>query len=157
MTTYALVGCGADKADKPMPARDLYTSSYFEKKRRIAEILTEESGGKWWVLSAKHHVVQPDEVIEPYERPMSELTEDQTAAWAAEVKVQLSMAPWLDDEESTLLVLAGQDYLNPIREWLESHGCELDLPFEDTSGQGEQNRLLKRWVRRLENRSLAEY
>jgi len=154
MSTYVFVGCGSDKAEEPRPARDLYTSDFFAKRRRVAELI----GDKWWVLSAKHHVVQPDEVLEPYDRTLSKMTEDQIAAWAAEVKVALSMAPWLDDAESRLVVLAGMDYYEPWAEWIrEEHEVELDLPFAETEGIGEQNRILKRWIRELENSSLADY
>jgi hypothetical protein len=97
-------------------------------------------------------------VLEPYDRTLSKMTEDQIAAWAAEVKVALSMAPWLDDAESRLVVLAGMDYYEPWTEWVrEEHEVELDLPFAETEGMGEQKRILKRWIRELENSSLADY
>jgi len=151
--TYYLVGCGSDKADGPRPAGQLYTSKYFERKWAIAGI----EGDKRWVLSAEHHVLPPDKEISPYDTSMDELDEEETAAWAEEVTDQLALAEWTDDPEATLVVLAGQDYVEPLREWLEDAPFEVRLPFSDTSGQGEQNRLLKHWLRELENSSLADY
>lgn len=151
--TYYLVGCGSDKANKPRPAGKLYTSKYFERKWKIAGI----EGDKRWVLSAEHHVIPPDKEIAPYDTSMDELDEEETAAWAEEVTDRLALAPWIEDPEATLVILAGQDYVEPIREWLEEKPVELRLPFADTEGQGEQNHLLKRWLREISNRSLAEW
>ena len=34
--TLVVVGCGAAKRDEPTVAKDLYTSTYFQKKREFA-------------------------------------------------------------------------------------------------------------------------
>ena len=61
-----LVGCVAQKQSSAAPARDLYISPLWRKRRRYAE----STGMPWYVLSAEHGVLDPDEVIEPYDRYM---------------------------------------------------------------------------------------
>lgn len=45
--SLVLVGCGADKADEPRAAKDLYRSSYFSLKRDVAEL-----ADTWYIISA---------------------------------------------------------------------------------------------------------
>jgi len=59
----ALIQCTDSKRDEPAPARDLYdTSSYFRKMRRWVDLKADE----WYILSAKHGIVQPDVVLDPF-------------------------------------------------------------------------------------------
>ncbi len=62
-----LVGCVATKAPAPAPAKDLYRSQLFTRRRAYAEA----SGKPWFILSALHGLVQPDEVTEPYDLNMT--------------------------------------------------------------------------------------
>ena len=57
-----LVGCVAGKLDHPAPARDLYTTPLFRKRRDYAERM----GLPWFVLSARHGLVTPDTRLYPY-------------------------------------------------------------------------------------------
>ncbi len=59
-----LIGCVASKLPASAPAKDLYTSALWMKRRTYAE----QSGGPWAILSAEHGLVQPDQVISPYDR-----------------------------------------------------------------------------------------
>ncbi len=45
----------------PSPAKDLYVSALFDKERAYAE----RTGIPWFILSAQHGLVAPDEVLEP--------------------------------------------------------------------------------------------
>lgn len=56
-----LVGCVKSKLKTPAKARDLYTSSYFAKMRDYAERVA----GRWFILSAKHGLVSPDQRLTP--------------------------------------------------------------------------------------------
>lgn len=137
---YALVGCGASKivTAGPVPAKDLYTSTYFAKKREFAE----RHCDAWWVLSAKHEAILSDATIQTYDRTMDDV---QVEGWARSVRVTLHHcdAKWVG-EDSELVVLAGRDYVDPIRDELERMdsddglGVSVRFPFDDTSGIGEQ-------------------
>src|SRR5437879_2590214 len=62
MQRVGLVGCVKSKRSVPTAAADLYTSTLFVGRRRWVEASCE----RWFILSAKHGVVPPDELIEPY-------------------------------------------------------------------------------------------
>lgn len=93
----ALVGCGKLKAST-RAARDLYLGGLFRLARRYAE-----THDAWWVLSAAHGLVHPDEVLVPYDerlRPGDEM-------WGVRVAWQLARAV---PPDATLVVLAGAPY-----------------------------------------------
>jgi hypothetical protein len=54
-----LVGCVKTKALEASPARDLYLSPLFERRRRYAEL----SGQPWYILSAEHGLLDPGTII----------------------------------------------------------------------------------------------
>ena len=76
-----LVSCAATKLDHPAPAADLYTSPLFIKSRSYAEA----SGHPWFVLSARHGLVEPRTVLEPYDTKLADLTPSERSAWADRV------------------------------------------------------------------------
>ena len=59
-----LVSCSKSKLDHPAAAKELYTSPLFRHARHYAEGL----GAPWFILSAEHGLVAPDEWLAPYER-----------------------------------------------------------------------------------------
>jgi len=131
--TAVLVGCGAKKRDGPAAAKDLYTSTYFQKKRAVAETVGED----WRILSAKHRLWDPDRWLRPYDRSMDDV--EDTDHWAAVVGSDLTA--WLNsefDEPVELLVLAGRDYVDSLRPVIGDLGLDAKYPFDGTSGIGEQ-------------------
>lgn len=97
--TIVLVGCGSAKIDEPAPARDLYSSNYFKLKRAYAEAV----GDAWYILSAEHGLVAPDEILEPYDTTMTDV---EPREWEKQVREELPQAG-----VETAIVLAGSDYL----------------------------------------------
>lgn len=74
-----LVGCVKTKRDEPAPAKDLYISPLFNKRRRYAE----QHRIPWMILSAKEPGFIPiDEVLAPYDRMMNKLSADERDSWA---------------------------------------------------------------------------
>ncbi len=153
-----LVGCGkakidlSDREEDTIPAAKLYSSSYFRLKREYAE----RQSDSWLILSALHGLLSPWEPIEPYDVSLtrsgfSGSDDPQYASidhWATAVDLDLcevveTLFPDLDE----LVVLAGQAYVEPLRPALEAicdrHGVTLRLPFDRTSGIGEQQAWLK--------------
>ncbi len=75
-----LIGCVKTKLGHGAPAKDLYVSDYFAKMRAYAEA----SGRPWFILSAEHGLVSPEEWLEPYERYLPDTARGQSPAgwWA---------------------------------------------------------------------------
>ncbi|MBF4161595.1 DUF6884 domain-containing protein [Nocardioides acrostichi] len=83
-----LVGCVKTKLDHGAPARDLYVSDYFAKMRSYAEA----TGLPWFILSAEHGLVAPDDWLEPYERYLPDTTHEYRRGWGEKAAAQLQEA-----------------------------------------------------------------
>lgn len=74
-----LISCAKTKRNTPSAAKDLYQSDLFRSMRRYAE----ENADTWYILSAKHGVLQPDTIIDPYEKTLNQMTKPETKAVSA--------------------------------------------------------------------------
>lgn len=83
-----LVGCVKTKLVHGARARDLYASDYFLKMRQYAEA----SGLPWFILSAEHGLVAPEDWLEPYERYLPETSREYRHDWGERVALQLEEA-----------------------------------------------------------------
>lgn len=119
-----LVSCVKTKTSAPMPAKDLYTSPWFIKARALAQ----RSGAPWFVLSAQHGLVHPDDVIEPYDRRLKDMTSDSRRDWGRDVVANLveQIGP-LDGKR--VEVLASRTYTEPIRGLLARAGAVVMEPL----------------------------
>lgn len=109
-----LVGCVANKSAKMVPARDMYLSPTFARRRVYAEA----SGRPWFVLSSRWGLVHPDELIAPYEHSLAEQPNMYRRAWGRLVAEQLAVAFPL--ERGMLVEVHADDlYVESIRSSLE--------------------------------------
>jgi hypothetical protein len=138
---FALVGCGSAKHDTPAPARELYTSTYFELKRQYAV----EHADSWHILSAKHGLVVPDEPIAPYDASLSKrsdsyIGDDAVATWGERVRTSLETHLTERNPTPAVVVLAGEDYAAPLDPLLEQSRFDVEWPFrqDDLAGIGDQ-------------------
>lgn len=122
-----LVACVAGKRERPAPARELYTSPWFQKARAYVE----HQGGQWFILSAKHGLIGPDEVIEPYDETLARMSAAQRRLWG--VRVIEAMGRQIE-AAAPLIVLAGRNYRDPLWSAIEHRAS---VPMEGL-GIGEQ-------------------
>lgn len=135
----------SDETGPAWEAQDLYTSTYFGVKRDFAEMATQwarkRDGEAWAILSAEHYLLRPWEPVKPYDTTIDDLGDDYTNddhlvdfayprrpdgrplvteldKWTFMVAVELQR--WLTQfgrgTVRNLIVLAGQDYVEPLRE-----------------------------------------
>lgn len=119
-----LVGCVKKKLDVPAPARELYTSPLFRKERAYAE----QAGVPWFVLSAEHGLVDPDEVLAPYDLRLSTTSRDYRRAWGARVVERLGEVVG-SVSGKTVEVHAGSAYTDSIRDLLIREGATVVEPL----------------------------
>ena len=119
----ALVSCVAQKLECAAPAKDLYISAWFKKAR----IYVEGEFDEWYILSAKHYILHPDTVIEPYDEILKNSKE-----WADVVNGILDKNKWYT-------IFAGKKY----RKYLNHN---LIIPLEGM-GIGKQLQWLNRNTR----------
>lgn len=106
VTRIGLVACAAAKLDHPASARDLYTSALFRKASAFAEATCD----RWYVLSAKHGLLSPDTVVEPYDVVLGSAPH----AWAERVREQLAIE-LRGTPRVVLVALAGEKYRTFLR------------------------------------------
>jgi hypothetical protein len=138
-----IVGCSATKRDvgQPVPARDLYDSDYFDKRREFAEL----AGDDWVILSAEHGILDPGEAIEPYNTRLGNLGADGRANLIDSLALSLGGrigATW--PLGIRLIVLAGRQYVAAVDEALAPadtprspdlrEHVRLETPLQDVDG-----------------------
>lgn len=115
-----LVGCVKSKLDHGASARDLYVSDYFVKMRTYAEA----SRLPWFILSAEHGLVTPDEWLEPYERYLPGTSRAYRQAWGEKVAKQLEQA--VGSLEGVVIdVHAGAAYVESVEEAFGPRGAQV--------------------------------
>lgn len=70
--TFLVIPCGADKADAPAPAAELYVGSMFRMALAAAETEAAEIGATVLIFSALHGLVELDTVLAPYDVKMGD-------------------------------------------------------------------------------------
>ena len=117
----AIVSCVKQKRTSAAPARDLYVSELFRGLRRFAEARADA----WYILSAEHGLLHPDQVVAPYERTLNTMRKPERLAWAAQV-----------------ILLAGARYRETIEPFLRGKGYEVLVPLQGMA-LGKQLQYLK--------------
>lgn len=128
-----LISCAKSKLNHPAKARDLYISPQFQKSFTYANILKPDA---IFILSAKYGLVEPDQVISPYEKTLKNLSAEKRA-WAGSVLTSLRQHS--DLKSDLFIILAGQDY----RKYLLPELRYFTIPLEGLS-QGRQLQELNR-------------
>lgn len=148
---YYLVGCGKAKRAEQSAARELYVGNLFRAARAYVE--AQESRPWWWVLSARHGLVKPDQRLEPYEQTMPTTVTGQRR-WASVVLTQLEQQLGRAAlAEAELVLLAGSRYTDGLRGLLEACGVAVLEPLRGLE-LGERLSWFKR--QRLEGQRLEE-
>lgn len=80
-----LLGSLGERVSVPAPAKEVFREVAFQLNRLDAEV----SGNPWFVLSAEHGLVAPNEWMSPDLRTLDDMDDDYRAAWAAWVLARL--------------------------------------------------------------------
>ena len=126
MRRIGLVGCVKSKLDSVQPAADLYISPLFRFRREYVE----RSCDEWWILSALHGLVKPDQELGPYDVTLKNSSRSERRRWSRVVIDQIFelIGPSFGD---VFEIHAGNDY----RSWglereLQSLGCRVEVPTD---------------------------
>lgn len=124
MKRILLISCVSRKGDKKAKAKDLYLGALFTNSMAYAKTL---NPNKIFILSALHHLVDPEQEIEPYNVTLSYvppdkktknpelkvLTKKEAKLWGQIVIEQLKKETDLENDE--FILLAGQSYVKQIK------------------------------------------
>jgi hypothetical protein len=81
-----LVACVKQKRAPKSQAKDLYVSELFVKARKYSET----HYNRWFILSAKYRLVEPETCIEPYDETLNDKTAAERREWSEAVSDQIA-------------------------------------------------------------------
>jgi hypothetical protein len=122
--TIVLIAGTGQQASEKAEAKDLYTnplvnlSLQYALSRRPDDI---------FILSGKHYLVKPDEVVEPYDAYLSTMKADELKSWSDEVLRRLSEVS--DLQRDKFIILAAGKYRKHLLEEIANY----ELPTEGLS------------------------
>lgn len=166
-TRIVIVQCTAEKAetDRKLPAKDLYMESrLFEAQRRYAEAY----GDHWFILSAKHGLLSPEEEIRPYDEKLetghnySEHVQEELDEFFATAASDGLVS---FDDSATIKppgvgvhfeLICGGEYAGRLRTYLEIYDLDYSEPFEGQRLAVRTKNMIEA-AREVENDQLAEY
>ena len=134
--TVFLVSCVKTKRNAACAAKDLYASDWFESARAYVE----GQSAPWLILSAEYGLVNPDQVIEPYEKTLKTMPIDERRRWAERVVRSCDAAVL---SACRVVFLAGASYREFLVPLLADRGLSTEAPLSSMR-QGEQLSWLKR-------------
>jgi hypothetical protein len=104
-----LVACVSQKLNRRARAADLYCSDWFRKARTYVE----ETGDRWFVLSAAHGLVRPSHLLAPYDTALRDMSATERRLWGEKTVRQLRRAIG-PRHAGPIVFLAGRLYREPL-------------------------------------------
>jgi hypothetical protein len=121
-----LVGSSGAVAETPGAAGGLFLSDGFARAREHAV----HSRLPWFVLSARHGLLDPGDVVSPFGIQIDDQPAAYRSAWGEWVVVQLADRVQLDGV--VVEVHGGVDFAQPLRQPLARRGAALEIPLPGT-------------------------
>jgi hypothetical protein len=125
-----LVGCAKTKQGQASKAAELYTSPLFQNARKLAM----EKGDRWYILSSKHGLLEPGQMVEPYEMTLDRMSVEEKKQWSRGVLQSLFQSVTRQDE---VVFLAGNSFRRDLGPALEERGIKTAAPLQ-SMGIGRQ-------------------
>lgn len=119
-----LISCSSKKNKTPQKASTLYASPLFEKS--VAYVRLIDNNANWFVLSAKHHLIHPETIIEPYDESLSDKSASEKKRWGEIVYKQITD---LGYQNSHFVFLTGNSYSMHLKEYIIKGGGTVEEPM----------------------------
>ena len=110
MKKIVLVSCVSKKNRGTHKAKDLYASPLFRKAYEYAESLNPD---KIFILSAKYHLLDPETIVEDYNKTLNTFSAADRKEWANVVLEQMSKVG-INLEQDEIIFLAGKNYWQEV-------------------------------------------
>lgn len=126
MKTIYLISCCKEKLSQPAKAKYLYQSEGFKRRLSYAQSKNPDA---IFILSAKHHIVELDQILEPYDVCLSNQTIGEQKKWAEICIANLKSR--FDLTKDKFVILADEDYYKYLigQKRIEKY----ELPYETTT------------------------
>lgn len=109
------LGCGAKKNDKKCKAIEMYTGELFKKRYEYSKILKAD---KIFILSAKYHVLELDDMIFPYNKTLNDMDEKSQKIWSLVCKKKLDKKNI--DYDDDVYFLCGENYFKYLSPYFKN-------------------------------------
>ncbi|MGA9350901.1 MAG: DUF6884 domain-containing protein, partial [Anaerolineae bacterium] len=123
MAKICLVSCTREKLTREAPAEQLYASPLFGKSRAFAASRFD----RWFILSAKYGLLEPSQIVEPYDKTLTQMSQQERITWAQSVLEELIKRTNPGD---SVALLAGTHYRDPLIPLLSERGYKITVPLE---------------------------
>lgn len=143
MHTVCLVACTSRKGDQPAQAEFIYRSPLFSSARNFAE----KRADQWFILSAKHGLLSPNDVIDPYNESLMSQSDLQRQAWAE--GVYKAFTARVSTAGGRVIFLAGSAYRSHLTPRFEAEGRKTAAPMSEL-GIGSQ----VAWLQKVEREAV---
>ncbi|NLC40623.1 MAG: hypothetical protein GX763_06880, partial [Clostridiaceae bacterium] len=122
MRKVVLISCSKSKRNYSCEVRKLYDPSpLFRKSLTYAEKISSDIH----IISAKYGLLRLDQVIEPYDLSLNDMTTDESKAWGEFVIKQIRSQ--YDVENTEFIILAGAKYYLPLMDHISKRNIRLPL------------------------------
>lgn len=126
ISDICLVECVKTKRKERSKAEDLYASSLFHGYRQFAR----EYCRKWYILSAEYGLLEPDRMIDPYNKTLNTMPSAERKQWALSVFRDLTDRSRKND---SIAIFAGKSYRQYLVPLLSQEGYKTLVPMEGKS------------------------
>lgn len=110
------LSCVKTKRDTPCAAKDMYISPLFRYSYQYAKSLNPR---KIYILSAKYGLLEPDDIIEPYEQTLKNMSAASRKRWGGECINSLKQKGQNFAEEAVFL--CGDNYRKDLLKVFPNH------------------------------------
>ncbi len=134
MKKIALISCSKGKKNYSCKSMYMYDSVLFKKAKKYVE---SQNYCEWFILSAKHGLLNPENIIEPYDLTLNNMGRDNLIKWSNSVFIQLCQM-----NISVIDFYAGDNYRKYLIPLLEFENIECNIPLKGL-GIGQQLQFYK--------------
>lgn len=136
MRTIGLLACAKEKRSGKHKAGDLYLSNLFN----LGKAYLEKHCDTWFILSAKHYLLDPETIIENYDVTLNNFKKPQRIEWTSQVWHDLKHL--LKEKPVKVIIVAGKNYRENLETFLIDEDCQVEIPLNGL-GIGQQMAWLK--------------
>lgn len=141
MTVWALIPCSKSKADQPCSAREMYWPS--ELFRGAFETAIAQ-GQRPLIVSALYGLLQPDQIITPYDVTLKGQTPFQRRHWAAPLVFGDGGILSLASPGDSFVSYMGENYAQYVVGFLRGRGYTVEEPLKGMK-QGARKKRFREW------------
>lgn len=105
-------------------AQNLFTAPLYKRSRAYAMARCE----RWYIISARYGLVEPDRLIDPYEMTLDTMTEMERFKWA-ELVISLLSRQRLSIND-TLVLLGGSAYQSILMPVIQARSYKVSTPLK---------------------------